>query len=266
MAMSRGRCSVILMCLTGSPEVAAAVAAMKPGLAKGTVVVDCSTSDPTVSLALAAELAEIGVEVVDDRKARVHVTGHACREELVRMYQALQPKIAVPVHGEYRHLVEHVKLADSLGIPHTMVVPNGNMITLSEEGVRVVDQVETSRVYVDGNVQVGAFDGVIRDRLRLARQGHVSVVISLSLDGEVLGDCEVRSFGIPKNNNGWPYPFDELIAREVDLTLKGLGRSDLKSDNKVEEILDQTTKRAANKWWGKKPEITVICMRMDTVD
>ena len=112
------------------------------------------------------------MDVVDDSSGRYHVSGHANRPDLEFVHGLVNPQIVVPMHGEHRHLREHTKLADAQG-RKGVLAPNGTMVELTGNAPRVVEYVGTGRVYLDGSVQVGALDGVVRDRIRMALNGHV---------------------------------------------------------------------------------------------
>jgi ribonuclease J len=93
-----------------------------------------------------------GVEIVTDRDADIHVSGHPARDELVRMYQWIRPKIAVPVHGEVRHMVEHAALARTCQVPETIVAPNGTMVRLAPGPAQIIDHVHAARLARDGEL------------------------------------------------------------------------------------------------------------------
>ncbi|TMV57117.1 ribonuclease J, partial [Thioclava sp. BHET1] len=117
---------------------------------------------------------EMGVDVVDDRGGLYHVSGHANRPDLEAVHDLLKPAILLPMHGEHRHLREHAKIAEGKGIASD-VVTNGMMIDLTGDLPEVVEYIETGRTYLDGSVLIGALDGVVRDRIRMALNGHVMV-------------------------------------------------------------------------------------------
>ncbi|MEO1291821.1 MAG: ribonuclease J, partial [Pseudomonadota bacterium] len=162
------------------------------------------------------KLSEQGVRVVDADAGLIHVSGHGNRDDIRRMYELLKPKLAIPLHGEHRHLAEHARMALEWGAEASAVVPNGTMVQIApdtDDGpLSVVDDVETGRVYIDGDTFVGAMDGVIRSRLKLARQGHVSVALVLDEDGTLIADPEVRCFGAPEDGENWPAPLEEMIG------------------------------------------------------
>ncbi|MGR3542323.1 MAG: ribonuclease J, partial [Hasllibacter sp.] len=133
------------------------------------------------------QLSERGVDVQDDDNGRYHVSGHANRPDLIAMHELTKPQIVIPMHGEHRHLREHAKLAESLG-RSGIVAPNGTCVSLSGNEPKVVEFVETGRTYLDGSVQIGALDGVVRDRIRMALNGHVIVSLIVDEDDSPLGE------------------------------------------------------------------------------
>ena len=140
---------------------------------------------------------EMGVDVVDNTQGLYHVSGHANRPDLVRMHELVRPRVLVPMHGEHRMLREHVKLAEEHGRPGIVAV-NGTMVDLSGNRPTVAEYVEAGRIYLDGTTQIGAMDGVIRDRLRMARNGHVTVTLIIDEDGTALGEPWCDTIGLPE--------------------------------------------------------------------
>lgn len=209
-------------------------------------------------------LSERGVNVVDADTAHIHVSGHANREDLRQYYALLKPEIAIPMHGEHRHLREHCQMALEWGAEETHLAPNGAMIRIAGAGERgQIEEVETGRVYLDGSTFVGALDGVMRARLRLARQGQVSVALVVDEDGELIADPEVRCVGAPEDGENWDAPLDEMIMDAVDEAVERLPTRDKLSDSALEEVAMQACRRVCDRNWGKKPETTVIVIRLE---
>lgn len=206
---------------------------------------------------------EQGIRVIDGEMERIHVSGHARRSDLARVYAALKPKVAVPLHGEHRHLVEHARLAPGWGVERAVVAPNGAVVRLDGGAPGIVEHVETGRIYLDGTTHVGAFDGVIRERLKLARQGHVVVSVVVDEDGDLIADPEVRCVGAPKDGEGWHAPLDEMIAEVVDDALETAPKKRKATERAIEELVSQAARRAAARHWGKKPVTTVIVTRLE---
>ncbi|HAJ22177.1 MAG TPA: MBL fold hydrolase, partial [Rhodospirillaceae bacterium] len=97
--------------------------------------------------------------------------GHPNRDELADMYSWIRPQVAVPVHGEHRHLLAHARLAESCQVPHGIVAQNGMLMSLTNNGAEVIDQVYSGRLAVDGDRLIPMDHGSIRQRKRLAQNG-----------------------------------------------------------------------------------------------
>lgn len=207
------------------------------------------------------QFSEIGVDVVDDSSGLYHVSGHANRPDLETLHDVVKPQVLIPMHGEHRHLREHVKIADAKGITGVLAV-NGMMIDLSGNKPTVAEYVETGRTYLDGSVQIGALDGVVRDRIRMALNGHVTVTVILDEDDEPLGDPWVDMMGLPETGRS-KAPLADVI--EADLS-QFLGRSKaatLRDDDKLNEGLKRAVRQSAQNEIGKKPEVTVVVSRLN---
>ncbi len=203
---------------------------------------------------------EMGVDVVDDSSGLYHVSGHANRPDLEAMHDLVKPQILVPMHGEHRHLREHVKIAKSKGIAGVLAV-NGMMIDLSGNAPKVVEYIETGRTYLDGSVKIGALDGVVRDRIRMALNGHVVVTLILDEAHEPLGDPWCELMGLPETGSSNTALVDVL---EHDLG-QLLGRADaktLRDDDKLSEAMRRAVRNSAQGEIGKKPEVTVVVSRL----
>ncbi|MGF1551858.1 MAG: ribonuclease J [Paracoccaceae bacterium] len=208
-------------------------------------------------------LSERGIKVVDGDMERIHVSGHARRGDLKRLYEALRPRVAVPLHGEHRHLVEHADAAQDWGADVSIVAPNGTVARLDGNRPGKIDEVETGRVYLDGTVQVGAFDGVIRDRLRLARLGLVIVSVVVDEAGELIADSEARAIGLPKESPDWRQTLEEAVAEAVDQAMDEAPKRQRANDNGIEEACGRAARRVAGKLLGKKPMVEVLIHRLE---
>ena len=144
------------------------------------------------------QLSERGVIAIDESDGLYHVSGHPNRPDLVTMQELIRPAAIVPMHGEHRHLSAHAALATERGIP-AVVAPNGTMLDLTGAVPRIVEHVETGRVYLDGSQMIGALDGVVRDRVRMALRGHVAVSVIIDEDGRPLDGVWVEALGLPDN-------------------------------------------------------------------
>lgn len=184
------------------------------------------------------DLFRLRADVKYHELADVHVSGHASQEELKLMLSLLRPKFFVPIHGEYRHLVLHARLAQEVGLPeeNVFVAENGQILELDAGSLRMADRVPAKAVLVDG-LGVGDVGSVVlRDRLRLSRDGFVVVVVILDEEtGQLLEGPEVISRGFVYMRDA-----DELIAgaeEQVRLALRDGSRETL--SGQIKERLNQ---------------------------
>src|SRR5438309_11110166 len=145
-------------------------------------------------------LVRLGVEVVTEADHFVHVSGHPARDELVRMYQMIRPRIAIPVHGEARHLAAHAELARTCQVYEALVIQNGDMIRLGGGAASIVDEVPVGRIAQDGKSLVPLSGGVLQQRRRAGRDG--SVVASLVVDrrGWLAAPPQITLIGLAEAN------------------------------------------------------------------
>jgi ribonuclease J len=143
-------------------------------------------------------LFRLGAEVLYNRVQNIHVRGHASREELKIIQSLLQPEYFVPIHGEYRHLVVHARLAESVGVPkgNAFVLTDGDVLEIDEDSARVAERVPASYVYVDG-LGIGDVDQhILRDRAHLAGDGFVVVFVTVDKQsGKLAAEPEILSRG-----------------------------------------------------------------------
>ncbi|MCA8879596.1 MAG: ribonuclease J [Rhodobacteraceae bacterium] len=203
---------------------------------------------------------EKGVEVVDDRGGLYHVSGHANRPDLKLIHGIVRPHFLVPMHGEHRHLRAHVRLAAESGISGVLA-PNGTMLDLSGDLAQVVEHVETGRTYVDGSVLIGAFDGVVRERIRMALNGHVMVTLIMDEEDEPVGDPWCETMGLPETGSSRT-PLVDVLEHDLDQFLRRADDDVLVDDEKLSEALRRTVRNTAQSEIGRKPEVTVVVSRL----
>ncbi|WP_292287619.1 ribonuclease J [Marivita sp.] len=203
---------------------------------------------------------EQGVDVVDDSSGKYHVSGHANRPDLETMHTLVNPQLVVPMHGEHRHLRAHVKLAGAAGRKGVLAV-NGMMMDLSGKEPVVAEYVDTGRTYLDGSVKIGALDGIVRDRIRMALNGHVIITVILDEDDEMLGEpwCEVM--GLPETGRNTA-PLVDALEEDLSQFIGRAGDKTLADDGKLEEGLRRIARQTAQAEIGKKPEVTVVVSRV----
>lgn len=192
-----------------------------------------------------------GAHVFYDKVARVHVHGHGSQEELKLMLNVTKPKFFIPVHGEYRHLTLHARLAESVGIPRqsTFVLEDGDVLELTSESGKVTGKVPSGNVYVDG-LSVGDIGSIVlRDRRMLSKDGIVMVVITVDKQtGKLIGRPDIISRGFVDQVES-----KDMIESSKDVIAKALDHGSRPADwgfisTKVRDTLhkfyyDQTRRR-----------------------
>ncbi|WP_377189821.1 ribonuclease J [Ruegeria meonggei] len=206
------------------------------------------------------QLSEKGVDVVDDSSGLYHVSGHANRPDLEKVHALIDPQMVIPMHGEHRHLREHAKLAEAGGRTGILAV-NGTMLDLTGNAPRVVDYIETGRTYLDGTVKVGALDGVVRDRIRMALNGHVTVTVILDEENEPLGEPWCDTMGLSETGTSRA-ALVEVLEEDLNQFLMRADAKTLRDDDKLEEALRRIVRQTAKSEIGKKPEVTTVISRM----
>jgi ribonuclease J len=164
-----------------------------------------------------------GANVVYEKLAQVHVHGHGSQEELKLLLSMVRPKFFVPIHGEYRHLILHARLAKSLGIPedNIFVLENGNILELDREKGRIAGKLPTGNVYVDGLVMGDLANVILRDRKLLSRDGIVVVIVAIDKEkGRIVGRPDIVSRGFVDMKEG-----ETILEQGRDLVKTALDHS-----------------------------------------
>jgi ribonuclease J len=189
-----------------------------------------------------------------------HVSGHANRPDLETLQDVVNPQIVVPMHGEHRHLREHTRLSQGKGRQGVLAV-NGMMVDLTGNAPKVCDYIETGRTYLDGSVQIGALDGIVRDRIRMALNGHVLVTVIIDEDDEPLGEpwCEIKGLTETGRSNA---PLVDVLEEDLSQFIGRAGGKPLRDDDQLEEGLRRIVRQSCLNEIGKKPEVTVVVSRL----
>ncbi len=205
-------------------------------------------------------LSEMGVDVVDNTQGAYHVSGHANRPDLERMHELVRPQVLIPMHGEHRHLRKHALLAQGRGMA-SAIAPNGTMLDLTGPEPRVVEQIETGRLYLDGTAIYGSTDGVVRERLKMAMNGLVMVTLIIDEDGMPLGDAWADCSGLARKGRS-SRPLSEVIEDELAEELERTGKKVLASDDRLTETIRRRVRACCLDEIGKKPEVSVVVSRL----
>ncbi|MDD9842005.1 MAG: ribonuclease J [Alphaproteobacteria bacterium] len=212
-------------------------------------------------------LAEQDIHVVTTNDHFLHVSGHPNRDEVAQMYEWAKPRIAVPVHGEYRHLRAHALLAEKLGVEQAIRASNGDVVQLiigADKGTNkgmgeIIDTVPYGRLYIDGDIFVSAVDYLMDERRKLSSTGVVSIALAIDEAGQLCGEPEITSMGIPEHDD-YGVELENWIVEAIDHALpqdKIIMRCEVASEQISAEV-----QRAMRHKWGKKPEIMVNFVRV----
>ena len=214
---------VLYVCTGSQGEPRAALSRIAEGnhrtvkFKKGDVVIFSSKIIPGNEIgifALQNALADDGVEIITEKDRPIHVSGHPNRDELKTMYDWVKPAVAIPVHGERRHLLEHARFAKTVGATTSIPGRNGEMIRLAPNGPQVVDVVPSGRLYEDSGAIVSSTDDGLRLRRKMAYAGHVGVSLVINNKGKLISGPEPRIVGFPEGKEG--EVMDELLDAVAD--------------------------------------------------
>src|SRR3990167_1201520 len=173
-------------------------------------------------------LADRGVRLYTERDHQgIHVSGHPCRDELARMYAWARPEIAVPTHGERRHLLEHAAFAKDMQVKQTVAPRNGDMVRLAPGRAEIIDEVPAGRIYVDAGVLTPENGDALRERRHAAFNGVLAVSVVLDGRGKIVSGPLIRALGLPADDD---YPMDEGLGDLAGEAQQAFGR--LKGDQR----------------------------------
>lgn len=205
------------------------------------------------------ELVRSGIEVITEKDAFVHVSGHPSRDELAEMYALARPQIAVPVHGEPRHLVEHARFAQSLQVPHGIVPRNGDLIRLAPGAPDVVEQVPAGRLAIDGDELIPIQGGTLQVRRKLAFNGSVSVSLAVDRDGHLRAPPKVSMAGVV---NFEPEEVDADIAEDIADAIDKLRPGPQRDDAALEQAAQRAVRSYLRDLNARRPIIQVHVLRL----
>lgn len=209
------------------------------------------------------KLADRGVRLYTERDhPGIHVSGHPCREELRRMYQWARPKIAVPTHGERRHLLEHVALAKEMQAPEAIAPRNGDMVRLAPGMAAIIDEVPAGRLYVDAGLVTPENGQALRERRHAAFNGMITVALALDHRGRIAAGPSLRALGLPEGEGVALEEVMDELAEEAGRALARLSAAEREDDEVVESTLARVLKKAAFRLWKRRPVVEATVLRV----
>jgi len=207
------------------------------------------------------QLVKNGIEVISEENEFVHVSGHPNRDDLKDMYNWVKPRSVIPVHGEHRHMIEHINFAKEMQVPYPVQVENGDIVQLFPgENPQVVDRAPVGRMYVDGNISVGEESQSIKDRKNLSYNGFLEITIIVNNTGSIVRTPIITFKGIPENveNNNFVF---ELQDKIID-TCKSFSLKNSKQEQNLIEALRINCRKTVKEKTGKRPYTNVNLVRI----
>lgn len=201
-------------------------------------------------------LAQSSVRVITEKGNFIHVSGHPNRDELAEMYGWVRPRIAVPVHGEPRHLMEHAAFARTLQVRHAPVIGNGDVLRLAPGDPAIIGEVESGRLALDGEVIVAIDDPAIVSRRKISFAGHVVVTLVLDARGKLAADPDVLLTGLAEDEE------NDLVAEIAEAVATALPRGKGADADTMAEAARTAARRTANRLTGRKPVTDVQVIRL----
>ena len=205
-------------------------------------------------------LAALGVEVITEHDHFVHVSGHPAQDELTRMYQLVRPRIAIPVHGETRHLLAQARLAAECQVPETVVTRNGEVVRLAPGPAAVIGEVPTGRLVVDGTRLLAVGSEALRSRQRMTFNGAALATIVVDRDGRLQAPPQVTVHGLGDEEEDAALT-GELRSR-VAQAIEELPPRERRDDAALREATRLAVRRSLRAWHGKKPVTEVHLVRI----
>ncbi|MBO4521118.1 MAG: ribonuclease J [Alphaproteobacteria bacterium] len=259
--------SVLYLCTGCQGEPKAALSNISYGTGpvkpvKGDVVVFSSRVIPGNEQAIANiqnRFIVKGIEVVTVKDALVHVSGHCGRKDMEKLYKALKPETAVPVHGEAAHLFEHVDLAKACGVKNAVVLKDGDVLRLDLSVPEVIGEVQTGVLARDKKQLIPLNASILKQRRRMIEDGTVVATVVLDKKGSVVGDIQFSAVGLIETSD----PVMEQLKESVKLAIMGISASERKeNDQAIFETVKGAVRKVVVETHGRRPLVDVHLVRV----
>ena len=215
----------------------------------------------SIRFSLHNQLVKNGVEVISEENAFVHVSGHPNREDLKDMYGWVKPKSIIPVHGEHRHMLEHINFAKEMQVPYPVRVENGDIVLLFPgDKPQVVDKAPVGKMYVDGNISVGEESQSIKDRKNLYYNGFLEITIIINDIGSIVKRPIISFRGIPSSQENDNFIFD--LEDKIQNICKTFSLKNSNQEQNLIETLKTNCRKTVKEKTGKRPYTNVNLVRM----
>jgi ribonuclease J len=261
------RDKIVLICTGSQGEPRAALARIARDdhphivLEEGDVVIFSSRIIPGNEKAISRlhnALLKMRVEVVTAEDHFVHVSGHPCRDELIAMYQMVRPRVAIPVHGEARHLLGHAELARQCQVEQAVVIENGDVIRLDSGGATIVDEIPTGRIASDGKSLLPLRGAVLQQRRRAGVDGTAVASLVVDRAGSLVAPPQISLIGLAEATS-------EPVAALCDAlteAIEGLSAPQRRDDDALRDMARRVLRRVLNARFGKRPLVEIQLVRI----
>jgi len=206
------------------------------------------------------QLVKEGIEVISEENEFVHVSGHPNREDLREMYNWVKPKCVIPVHGEHRHMIEHINFAKEMQVQYPVRVENGDIVKLYPgDKPEVFDKAPSGRLYVDGNMSVEEDAKSIKERKNLSNNGFMEITILVTPKGNIHNKPILTFQGLPINETD---EFTYGLEEEIERTTRSFSLNSKKQENNLIDALKTICRKYSKEKTGKKPITNVNLVRI----
>ena len=206
------------------------------------------------------QLVREGIEVISEENEFIHVSGHPNREDLKDMYNWVRPKSIIPVHGEHRHMIEHINFAKEMQIPSTVRVENGDIVKLSPgDKPEVFDKAPSGRLYVDGNIPVEEDARSIKERRNISANGILDVTILITPKGNIHNKPILNYSGLPiDNDQDYMYELENIIEK----TARTFSLNNQSQKENIIDAIKISCRKITKEITGKKPLTSIKLIRI----
>ncbi len=206
------------------------------------------------------QLVKDGINVISEENEFVHVSGHPNREDLKEMYDWIQPKCVIPVHGEHRHMIEHINFAKEMNVPYPLQVENGDIVKLYPgKKPEIFDKAPSGKLYVDGNISVEEESQSIKERRNISINGYLEVTILITSKGDIHNKPIFTYRGLPIYENT---EFNDGLEEEIDKTTRSFSLKNRKQESSLIDALKIVCKKYSKEKTGKKPITNINLVRV----
>ena len=207
------------------------------------------------------QLVKNGIDVVSEDNEFVHVSGHPNREDLKDMYKWVRPKSIIPVHGEHRHMIEHINFAKEMQVPYPVQVENGDIVQLYPgNSPKVIDKAPVGRLLVDGKVSIGQDSQSLKERINISYNGFLEITILINDNGKIVSKPIISFKGIPSNGESTNFIFD--LEDKIRTVCKSFSLKNFKQDQNLIETLKINCRKTVKEKTGKKPFTNINLVRI----